>query len=446
MFEKHLRRYHRLWMVSLCTIVFIITYYSQVRAEGADALGTLLTAQTIVQHGTVDLDVYPTAKFIYSTYIKNGHRFYIFPIGTPLYATPFVWVANLMEKDMSVLVDSKNRYLSNFSHDRDLQNFLSAFTSGFTCLLVFLLARYYINYSGVFLISIAFVFGSSIISTMGTALWSINLTVIFVLLSLIMISSYERYSKKISPYILSHLIFSAYLCRPTAALFIMILLIYLFVRIQHLVILVVLTTTLLFGSFILFSLYTYQEIVPVYYNPIRIQHADTFWTAVCGNLISPARGLFVYSPYLILTMIGMVRFFKNLAQNLLFWAMLGWITLHIIVISRYPHWWGGWGYGTRLITDALPAMLILTLLVWQQAQLQLSIVLRRSVVALFVGLTATAIFINSYQGLYNIYTMEWNMRPNIDTHLEYLFDWKHPPFLASSESLRERERSSRSSR
>jgi hypothetical protein len=63
---------------------------------------------------------------------------------------------------------------------------------------------------------------------------------------------------------------------------------------------------------------------------------------------------------------------------------------------------------------------------------------RRSVLALFVAASLLAIFINTYQGLYNPLTAAWNARPNIDEHPELLFDWDHPQWLASKDSLRDR--------
>ena len=54
-------------------------------------------------------------------------------------------------------------------------------------------------------------------------------------------------------------------------------------------------------------------------------------------------------------------------------------------------------------------------------------------------LMAVAILFHTYQGLYNGSTVKWNESPNIDQRPEYLFDWRHPQFLASPDMLEARE-------
>lgn len=40
-----------------------------------------------------------------------------------------------------------------------------------------------------------------------------------------------------------------------------------------------------------------------------------------------------------------------------------------------------------------------------------------------------AVWVNTYQGLFNGSTAQWNASPNIDEFPEYLFDWRYPQFL-----------------
>ena len=56
-----------------------------------------------------------------------------------------------------------------------------------------------------------------------------------------------------------------------------------------------------------------------------------------------------------------------LYKDALAWFGAIWFALYIMMISRWPNWWGGHSFGPRLLTDALPALFIITVLVWKIA-------------------------------------------------------------------------------
>jgi hypothetical protein len=60
----------------------------------------------------------------------------------------------------------------------------------------------------------------------------------------------------------------------------------------------------------------------------------------------------------------------------------------------------------------------------------------------YAVLALWAVFLNSYQGLFNHYTTWWHgaLTPVIDYEPEYLWNWKYPQFLAGNESLCRRDR------
>lgn len=75
-----------------------------------------------------------------------------------------------------------------------------------------------------------------------------------------------------------------------------------------------------------------------------------------GLLFSPGRGLFVYSPFLIVFAV-FFAFGKNRLKtegNHLAKIFLGSFALMFLVAAMWFDWWGGWSYGPRPIMDALP--------------------------------------------------------------------------------------------
>ena len=83
---------------------------------------------------------------------------------------------------------------------------------------------------------------------------------------------------------------------------------------------------------------------------------------VAGLLVSPSRGLFVYSPFLLFAAAGFVRAWKDdrfPALRALTVAIGG----HLLVAARWFDWWGGWCYGYRPIVDTTPLLAVLLALV-----------------------------------------------------------------------------------
>jgi hypothetical protein len=153
-----------------------------------------------------------------------------------------------------------------------------------------------------------------------------------------------------------------------------------------------------------------------------------------GNLVSPSRGLLVFNPFLLpFVTVTLVRI-GQLSRQLLWWAAILWFSIHLTVVSSFPHWWGGGGYGSRLLTEAFPALVLATALAWRE-RASMAVPIRRIVTGAAVLLGAAGILINVFQGLYNPAVLAWSAAPSIDDHPERLFDWREPQFLASQRSL-----------
>src|SRR5690606_10451774 len=105
------------------------------------------------------------------------------------------------------------------------------------------------------------------------------------------------------------------------------------------------------GAFVLFSFYEFGQMLPDYYLPKRLS-GGYFYEALYGNLFSPGRGLLVYSPFIVFAWLCFRYSGKLWGLNRSWWLIgLAWPILHWVFISRFPHWWAGWSYGARLMTD-----------------------------------------------------------------------------------------------
>lgn len=412
----------RFALYSVLVLVLLLIGFAKVRYTSGDVTGTLLVSQEIVQRGTIKLDHYSSdvlQQYGYVIHQYNHHYYYYFPLGTPLVSVPFVAIANAVGLDMA-------------QSERSTQIAITAVTAIFTIVLLFKLAMLFLPYRESVLLATLFWLGSSFASTTGTALWSHNFATLFALLAIyLVIKSRHTGNFKTYPLVALYL-FLAYLCRPTLALLAPFVILFLFAYEKKAAIKAALLLSALLTMFVAFSYHEFGQALPHYYLPQRLEGVH-FSEALIGNLISPARGLLVFSPFLLLPLFfGKTFHIWNKDKILLLVVALVWPITHLVFVSRFPHWWAGWSYGSRFMTDALPGLFVLL------CHTLSSIPARKPAWVFLLATGFFAIFVNSYQGLYNEFTAQWNAQPNIDQYPEYLFTWRYPQFLHNQKQHEER--------
>lgn len=132
-----------------------------------------------------------------------------------------------------------------------------------------------------------------------------------------------------------------------------------------------------------------------------------------GILVSPSRGIFVYSPVLLFGAVGLGASWRKGGDPLFRWASIGYLGV-IVLHSFWFDWWGGWTYGYRLPFDCVILLTLGIVPLWQNIQ---KIQWRKwGFVAALVGSIV-------FQGLgafaYDV--ASWNGQPNVDRHPQRLW-------------------------
>lgn len=140
--------------------------------------------------------------------------------------------------------------------------------------------------------------------------------------------------------------------------------------------------------------------------------------STAGTLLSPSRGLFVYSPWVLLALAALpwtllrIRSFPPLAV-----ALLGLVPF-ALMNAAYAVWWGGWSFGPRYWTEAMPLFGVLLgfALSWARARSPVLLALFGAAIAGSVALQAIGAF---------YYPSSWNEAPvTVDLAHERLWDWR----------------------
>ncbi|MFT5193393.1 MAG: hypothetical protein ACI9EW_000995 [Cellvibrionaceae bacterium] len=421
------------WSLLLAAgFIFLLALVSPNSYTGSDAHFSLLVSQAIIEHGTLQLDAYlpevqeQLSQFAYQLQPNNEHTYYAFPIGTSVLMLPFVGLVNLFGFDMAQTADN---YL--------LQNLLSAAICAALFLALYQLCTCYINHTQALLITLITMLGSTLISTLATALWSLDLTVLCLTLALLLMCRHATdKTKPPNPYLLGFLLFAAFFCRPTSAIFILIAFGYLWRHARPTLWPTATTAAILLALFLLANFIELGVLIPPYYLPQRLGEGQadlpvfSLFQRLNGLLLSPSRGFFSFTPWAIVVLVGCVIFGRKLAhQHPWFRLSIIWWVAQLAVVSQFPHWWGGYSFGPRLLTDSLPAVVLLTALLAATVQTTPG---RKWWVASFALTGLFSIWIHSGQGLFNVNTTMWNVTPSIDEDPDILFDWHTPQFFATA--------------
>jgi hypothetical protein len=91
---------------------------------------------------------------------------------------------------------------------------------------------------------------------------------------------------------------------------------------------------------------------PVAANSFTVPHL----ARMTGLLVSPNRGLFVYTPLTALAVPALWRLDPT-APRWLAYAPIG-IAGYLVLLSTFVTWWGGYCYGPRYLTDLLPILVL----------------------------------------------------------------------------------------
>jgi hypothetical protein len=79
------------------------------------------------------------------------------------------------------------------------------------------------------------------------------------------------------------------------------------------------------------------------------------WQGLSGILLSPGRGLFVYSPIYLFSVWALALSWRRQGDAILRSLSVG-VVVAILLYSKWVMWWGGYSYGPRLLADLAPVL------------------------------------------------------------------------------------------
>jgi len=448
--------------ISTCLALFVLTFTIFVLSPVTDlhdSRYSILLSESILTYHSLNLRRYSIEGLEFDALpaepdlINNGAFYqlvriddkllYYYPHGSSLLSLPLVAV--LRASGESVADAAGDYYVAREAQE---QHVIAAF-------LMAVLACVFLRTAEILLppwwsvaVALGASFGTQIWSTASRLLWSHTWEIL--LLGFVVIELLSAEEKRRQPRVvwLATLLSWIFFVRPTGALAIFGVTIYIFLYHRSGCLPYALTGLAWLAGFIAYSWFAFGQIIPAYYHNRSFQSSAHFLTALAGNLVSPSRGLLVFVPELLFVGFMVIRYWRALSHRRLAVLAIAVSCAHMLVLCCDAKWWGGWSYGPRLSTDLVPWFVLLTILSlrsWRDQMVRASaaegqggVRLRprdRALVASACLLLMLGVAINA-RGACSWETARWNGRPNIELYPERLWDWRSPQFLAGLDRWR----------
>jgi hypothetical protein len=355
---------------------------------------------------------------------KDGQPFSLYPIGPSLFAVPFVIMADMVYADLA-------HALLTHSTSVEIEVLTVAFWCACAAAVIFMTAVE-ATQSHVIAVIAAFIFAfcSPILSTATRGLWQHGPVVLCVVIILYLLRIAPR-RPIIVPFVAVPVALS-FICRPLSITIVSITTVYigLYHRRQLLPFIVIGSAIAL--AWVAYNWIVWGTLVPLYYIPgtFSVLPNQTWFDRLFGSLISPSRGLLVFSPVFILSAVGCFLKLRQRTLDRFDGLCIALILAHVFVNVFQPAWWAGYSLGPRYMTEIVPELVYLMLPVFQllKSNRQACASLGTLCVLFLCG---TSFLINGWLAL-SYAPARWNSVPisiDLPEARARLWDWNDLQFL-----------------
>ncbi|MBL8111333.1 MAG: hypothetical protein JNK60_00490 [Acidobacteria bacterium] len=343
---------------SLLFLALLVAYLANLRSIGSgDTIPATLVPLSLLSHGDVVLDQYdfgpkdgPLPYYVKRT--ANGKNVTsLYPVLTPLLATPFYLPAKALVPEAAQGAPSRAvELLAPFG-----KLAAAVFAALSAVLLLFALGAFLSPGRSLFL-AFAYGLGTSTFSVSSQALWSHAVSQLL-LAGLLLIGT-----KTLTPSRLAAAGLLAALMlpnRPPDLLLVVPIAVFFVVSAGRRAGFFLGPAILVSALGIAANLALHGNLLGGYgkFGALFQFGPKTVLPNLAALLVSPVKGLFVFSPFLLASLVTIVRLRKSSPPLLL--ACAASFLLHTGMLATWNLWHGGWTYGPRLLAGALPALTLL---------------------------------------------------------------------------------------
>ena len=403
--------------------IFLILFFAYntlyvMNTNGDTAPATFLPL-SVLQYHNLFFDQFGqmaiNANTDYGYLLIKGHYYSLFPVVTPVLVTPVYAVSLGLFQVLSVPLTVENLLL--------IAKTCAAIIAALSGAVVYLVCRELFSKKIALLSTFIYAFATSTWSISSQALWQHGLGELLLIIMLYFIIRNEKAESNLNILILGILSGLLVFNRPPDAVLVIPILYYIIQFYRNKSVYYA-TGGIVSGlPFLLYNLLIFGTIFGGYKeNLVYYSMNGEFFIHFLGLFISPNVGLFIFSPFLIFSVIGYfkVRDIPNQRVASVFLAFGPAILLNILVYSFFGRWYASiYCYGPRFLTGMLPVLIIYFALFFRNILTPrdppMKKRLLRIVVIFFILLSVFIQFIGVYyyvylpsKGMDNTRAWDWN--------------------------------------
>ncbi len=358
------------WALALVLLLFCAYNLNFRHGSGVDTIPATAQPVSLLNEHNFDLDEFRVllstntraleASLVYFGAIqeRDGHLVSSYPQGAAMLAVPFFAVAQY------------TGYLKQWHHYRVVGKIAASTMVALSALFVFLALKLSIETPAAWLIALFYGLGTSAWSISSQELWQHGPGSLCLAIAVYALCRMERQPCHRFAVIAGFFLGFAIYCRllnaiPAGALA-------LFMLIHHRRHLIAFLAPLLCmaGVIAYYNLSTFGNLTggydAIYQSKVHAWrqldshnvYSHPLGQGLADILLSPSRGLLIYSPYLLPAFAGALYFWRRPASTLQRYLLL-WVLLMSMVLAKNVLWWGGATFGPRYFSETCVALTLL---------------------------------------------------------------------------------------
>ncbi|HEV7427631.1 MAG TPA: hypothetical protein VGQ46_14805 [Thermoanaerobaculia bacterium] len=338
---------HRAWIALALLVaalfVYLVNYRYRYWAAGGDTTPAELLPLALARNHDLVFDGFEGPGSWWFHHVK-GHVISGYPIIPGFFNVPAYAIA----RERGIPLDAAHR---------SMLSMISASVVTAVSVLFFFLAasRVTKRQSTAIFVSIVYAFGTTAASVAARGMWQHGPSLLFLTCALWLLTRGGTWPVALSAIPLGFAVFN----RPVNIVIVLPLAAYVFWQHRRAFARFALLALVPASLLAWYSAHYWGSVTALGQYPAGNWFLGSFPAGLAGLLISPSRGLFIFTPLFLISAAMIVVVFRHPRREPLLTALAVGVILTIVLYAKWYSWWGGTSFGYRLLTECIPALSLL---------------------------------------------------------------------------------------
>jgi 4-amino-4-deoxy-L-arabinose transferase-like glycosyltransferase len=366
--------------------------------------------------------------------VHGGHYVSFFPIVLPVLVTPLYVIPYLFLIFFHIPVDVLNPSFEMICLIMD--KIAASFVAALSAIFLYMSLKNLFSKKIALLCTLIYAFATSTWAISSQSLWQHGAVELFSVILLYLVVMNEKQENRNNFLLMGLLSGLLFFCRPVDSILLLPVIYYVFVHNTKEKLYYFCALILASLPFAAYNFYFFNNLFGGYISNVSLFSLN--FNAIIsffGLIISPNRGLFIFSPVCFLAIFGISGIKKIKTKKMQYFLILMAISVlcQIIVYSFFKIWWAGWCYGPRFLTGMIPFFMIFLALyfdtfsktTWTEKGIR-----KYFIILVIIILICWSVFVQIV-GAFYYPKNSWDANPDIDQNTQRLWDWNDSQILYS---------------